>query len=370
MSDTKLWKHQISLTTLETLAPRFASQLPGFQVQSFLRHGGAGLDDLELKARVQQVAAAARGAWPGPLAQLIAALPLVGARKPALSGFSVWPLLQVIEDFGLPVWQESLAAMHALTGRWSAEFAIRPYLRADPERALAVLQRWAADPDEHVRRLVSEGTRPRLPWGEQLVLFVSEPEHTLPLLELLRADPAEYVRRSVSNHLNDIAKDHPDRVVDVLGRWQREAPGPATTWIVRHASRTLIKQGHPGALALRGFARPAVVVEAFDVGPDPLDFGGRLQLHATLRGAAKESQRWAVDFVMHHVKANGGRTAKVFKWREVTVAPGAVVSLDKAHAIRAISTRRYYPGLHRVELQVNGQVLAGADFTLQMPAGS
>ena len=362
------FKEHISAATVATLAPRFATHLPGFDSAAFMRSAADGLESMELKARIKHLAAAARGAWGGRLSELIAALPEIATSEPELSGFPVWPLLQIIEDYGLPARDESVAAMAALTGRMSAEFAIRPFLRDDPGRTLALLQRWATSSDEHLRRLASEGSRPRLPWGAQLRLFIADPSHTLPVLELLRADPSLYVRRSVANHLNDIAKDHPDRLLEVLSRWMREAPSAETTWIVRHASRTLIKQGHPGALSLRGFPPPAAAVERFEVTPATLDFGGRLQLSAQVRCTAPESQRWAVDFVIHHVKANAGRTAKVFKWREVTAKPGGSLSLHKTHAIRAISTRRYYPGLHRVELQINGQVLAGADFMLRMPA--
>ncbi len=366
MTESTQFKHKISAQTIAALAPRFAELLPGFDADAFRTHALDGLETLALKARLKQVARAARGAWSGPLTELIEALPEIAAQSPALTGFAAWPLLQVIEDHGLPARDASLAAMRALTARWSAEFAIRPFLRADPVGTLAVLQRWATDPDAHLRRLVSEGSRPRLPWGGRLARFDADPNHTLPLLEQLRSDPSLYVRRSVANHLGDLAKTHPDRVVAVLSRWQREVPGPETTWLVRHAARSLIKQGHRGALTLRGFEPPAIVVDAFAANPAVLRFGGQLQLHATLRSTAPNAQRWAVDFVVHHVKAKGDRAPKVFKWREVRAAPGAVVQLKKNHAIRPITTRRYYPGLHRVELQVNGVVLAGADFTLVM----
>lgn len=367
MTDSKKFKDQISVHTVEELAGRFAGQLPAFDVIGFQTHAMEGLEDLELKARLKQVARAARGAWAGPLDELIAALPRVAIEPTELHGFAIWPLLQVIEDHGLPARQASLDAMLVLTERWSAEFAIRPFLRADPARTLALLKSWTAHPNEHVRRLVSEGTRPRLPWGGKLRKFDDDPKHTLPLLELLRTDSSAYVRRSVANHLNDLTKRHPDRVVEILKRWRGDDSSQETAWIVRHASRSLIKAGHRGALALRGFAPPSVVLESFSVGPNPLIFGDTLTLQTTLRATAAESQLWAVDFVIHHVKASGGRTPKVFKWREVRAAPGAVIRLDKRHPIRPITTRRYYPGAHRVEVLVNGLVLGGGNFVLAMP---
>ncbi|MCO4762673.1 MAG: DNA alkylation repair protein [Myxococcales bacterium] len=367
MSETKKFKDEISPATNAQFGQRLQAALPGFDGDAFIRDADADLDALALKARLKHVARAAVLHWPGPIGELIGVLPDVASRAPAMGGFSVWPMLQIIEDYGLPARNESLAAMVALTPMWSAEFAIRPFLEADQTATLTLLTQWAASPDEHVRRLVSEGSRPRLPWGRQLRRFVADPSHTLPLLELLRTDPSLYVRRSVANHLNDIAKDHPDRVVEVLQRWQREVPSPEMTWICRHATRTLVKNGHRGALALRGFGPPSLVVESFAAAPKTLQFPGQLALETRLRATAPTAQHWAVDFVVHHVRQNGARTQKVFKWREVRAAPGAVVRLDKRHMFKAISTRRYYPGLHRVELQINGAVFAGADFTLNIP---
>ncbi len=377
MDNPQAFKHHISAATVQELAARLSSALPDFDGEAFARLAQSELDDLELKARLKHIARAARLTWTGPVGTLIAALPVAcdaahdpAGRGAALSGWPVWALLQIVEDHGLPARDESLAAMHALTPLWSAEFAIRPFLRADPERTLRVLHTWAQDPNEHVRRLASEGSRPRLPWGGRLRRFDDDPAHTLPVLERLRSDPALYVRRSVANHLNDLAKRHPDRVVEVLTRWQREIPCDETTWLTRHATRTLIKQGHRGALALRGFAPPALSVDAFTVSPAVLELGDALQLHAALTAhapaaAAGDAQRWAVDFVVHHVKADGSRSPKVFKWREVRAAPGAVVRLDKSHRIRPITTRRYYPGEHVVELQVNGRVFARQRFVLK-----
>lgn len=212
---------------------------------------------------------------------------------------------------------------------------------------------------------MSEGTRPRLPWGMRLQALVEDPSPTLPLLEALKDDPEEYVRRSVANHLNDIAKDHPGVVVEVARRWWSEGDETRRR-LVRHALRSLVKQGHPGALAVLGFGAPSVVVRWRADGVVVLG-GAPLQLEAVLRSTSKKKQRLLVDFALHHQKANGKTSPKVFKWTERELAPGETVTLTKAHAMRPVTTRRYYPGLHAAELMVNGRSMGMVAFQLRVP---
>ena len=115
------------------------------------------------------------------------------------------------------------------------------------------LAEWAEDKNCHVRRLVSEGTRPRLPLAPRLTQFIKDPRPVLRLLDKLKADPEQMMRRSVANNLNDIAKDNPDLVVKTFKGWQR-TQNKGTQWIVSHASRTLVKEGHEDILALLGYS--------------------------------------------------------------------------------------------------------------------
>jgi 3-methyladenine DNA glycosylase AlkC len=176
--------------------------------------------------------------------------------------FFYLPHTTFVADYGLDPahnggrdpFEASMKALHELTRRFTAEFAIRPFLIAQEARTLASLMKWTRDPDPHVRRLCSEGSRPRLPWGLRLQSFVRDPRPTLPILEALKDDPELYVRRSVANHLGDIAKDHPDLVLDLCARWLKGASSERK-WLIRHALRYPAKKGSKAALKLRTSAQ-------------------------------------------------------------------------------------------------------------------
>ena len=285
--------------------------------------------------------------------------------RDGLEGWALWPVGEFVARRGIDHPARALQALHAITQRFSAEFAIRPFIVAHPDLVFATLQRWATDPSAHVRRLVSEGSRPRLPWGLQLRALVADPSPSLPLLAALQDDPSEYVRRSVANHLNDIAKDHPARVE----RWVREhladAP-PARRALLRHASRTLIKAGHPGLLDAWGLGRPLRGEARLDLAPARLTLGGHLTLTVTLHSTARHAQALAIDFALHHVKADGSARPKVFKGWTIELAPGETRTLVKRHPLRPVTTRRYHAGRHVVDLRINGRIVAEAAFELRL----
>ena len=339
-----------------------ALELPG----AFATEALPALPDLELKARVRHLANAARAhlppPWPDALERIVRALPPpIGSDGDLLGVPWVWVLAQIVEDHGLERPEASLLALREITMRFTAEFAIRPYLEAHPDLTFAHLSAWVRDPNVHVRRLVSEGSRPRLPWGRRLTLVQAEPARTVALLEQLVDDPERYVQRSVANHLNDISKDHPDLAVQVAARWL-EAPTDDRRWVVRHALRGLVKQGHSDALALLGFPPPDLVVESFEVAPREVPIGGELTVRAVLRAAG--AQQVLVDYAVFHRRADGSQSPKVFKGTTSALADGQVLTFEKRHSLRPVTTRRYYPGAHRVELRVNGQALAEAAFAL------
>jgi 3-methyladenine DNA glycosylase AlkC len=279
-------------------------------------------------------------------------------------GFITMSLCAFVAAYGLGEVDRSLRALREMTKRFSAEFAIRPFLERHPQRTLAALRAWASDDDPRVRRLVSEGTRPRLPWGMRLQRFIKDPRPVLSLLELLKEDPELFVRRSVANNLNDIAKDHADLVVTMLRRWGKSR-NPETKWVVKHALRTLLKQGHAEALELLGYPRKAkVTVENLRVAPKRIRAGGAVILAFDVRSIGSKPQPLMIDYIVHHVKANGATRPKVFKLTTKTIVPRGRLRIEKKHSFRPIGIRPYYPGRHAIEVQINGHVLARATFDL------
>ncbi|MBN8188605.1 hypothetical protein JF540_18120 [Salipiger thiooxidans] len=262
---------------------------------------------------------------------------------------------------GLETPERALDLLHAATQRFSMEYAIRPFLNRWPELVLARMAAWVEDPHYHVRRLVSEGTRPRLPWGSGIRL---DPLAPLPLLDALYGDPTRFVTRSVANHLNDLSRPHPEAVIDRLQSWQaeaRQAPGELD-WMTRHALRTAVKRGAPEALALLGYRADLPVTAALSV-PPRVRIGKELGVVAELRGT--EAGPVLVDYRLRFFRPSGS-AEKVFKLRAGTLAPGKPLRLEKRHRMKGDATTfRLHPGPHAVILQVNGRDVAEAAFDLE-----
>jgi 3-methyladenine DNA glycosylase AlkC len=256
--------------------------------------------------------------------------------------------------YGLEDFEAAMRLQHELTRRFTAEYSIRAFLEQQPERTLTRLRSWAGEDNVHVRRLVSEGTRPRLPWAPQLRAFRADPTPVLALLELLKDDPELYVRRSVANNLNDIGKDHPEILVDTCRRWAAGA-SRERAWIIGHALRSLVKRGHPGALAVLGFAAaPKVRVAGATLSPRRVRLGGKLHFRLDLVSTAARAQELLADFTVHFVKASGKTAPKVFKLRRLVLPAKGRLSLEGRVSFADLTTRRHYPGVHRLDLLLNG----------------
>jgi 3-methyladenine DNA glycosylase AlkC len=331
------------------------------------------LGDLNLRARTDLVARALVAdirESSGGTAYTTAAGSFRGALGfPEFTGWVLWPVSEAavtlaLDSGSLADFDDCLALLAELTPRLTGEFAIRRLLAKDPDRALEAIREWEADPDEHVRRLASEGTRPYLPWAVRVPVLVQRPEATLPILDALYQDSSEYVRRSVANHLNDLARHAPDPVVATARRWLSAADNN-TNWVVRHGLRTLVKKGHPGALALMGFAPASVAVTGPRLDQDRLTMPAELTFAFEISNTGTQEVRLAVDYLVHYRKANGSQSAKVFKICTLTLAPGESRSLSKRHAFRQMTTRVHHPGLHALELQINGAVHGRTEFLLE-----
>lgn len=360
------FKHLINADGVARLRVRLAAAWPAFDGEGFATLAGQGLESLELKARALQICAALEATLPADFADAAALLHTVMSGDDALAGWVLWPVGEFVARRGLDDPARALLLLRTMTPRFSAEFAIRPFIVQHPATVFETLARWAQDDDEHVRRLASEGSRPRLPWGQRLQALVADPTPALPLLRMLQDDPSDYVRRSVANHLNDIAKDHPALVADWLDEHLPGAAAPRRA-LLRHASRTLIKQGDRRVLAAWGLGRPLRGTAALTIEPAQVALGDSVTLQLQLTSRDTRMQPLAIDYAVHHVKADGSSSPKVFKGWTLTLPAHGRVLLSKQHSLRPVTTRRYHAGLHAVELQVNGKIVARAAFTLTLP---
>ncbi len=350
---------------------------PGFDRKRFEALALDGLDALEMKARTHHLCAALEASLPADFGAAADAMEAalatatepddgpMGAASDGLAGWAVWPLTEYVARHGHADTPRALRALHAMTQRFTGEWAIRQFILREPALTFATLATWATDPSAHVRRLVSEGSRPRLPWGAVLKPLVADPSPTLPLLLALMDDPSPYVRRSVANHLNDIAKDHP-HIVETWLRTHSVGASPQRTALLRHASRTLVKCGHAGVLDALGVGQRLDGLATLTLSSSRARVGDVIELQLALQSTAKAPQKLAIDYAVHHVKANGGTSPKVFKGWKLDLAAGASRELVKRHSLKPITTRRYFAGTHRVEVLINGQALAEASFELRV----
>jgi len=342
---------------------------PAFPARAFLRDALDGYEALELMPRGRHIARALRKHLPqevpAALDILLASLDVpCGNSSGPLATFLFMPHTVYVAEYALEHFEDAMRAQHALTQRFTAEFSIRPFIDQYPVRTLARLREWTRDPSPHVRRLVSEGTRPRLPWAPRLRALQRDPRPALELLELLKDDPDLYVRRSVANHLNDIGKDHPALLNAVAKRWLEGATAERA-WIVRHALRSAIKRGDAGALAVSGFgAKAEVSVRKTGVTPQRVKIGSRVTIRFELANRKPAPQRVLADLRVHYVKAGGKTSAKVFKLKTVELGPRETLAFAKTLSLADLTTRKHHPGRHRVEVLLNGRAVALGEFLL------
>jgi 3-methyladenine DNA glycosylase AlkC len=254
--------------------------------------------------------------------------------------------------------------LYEMTKRFSAEFAIRPFLNKFPQKMLHKLQAWVKDENQHVRRLVSEGTRPRLPWAARVKAYDENYKVIMDLLAALRNDSELYVRRSVANHLNDLTKDRKDLVLDNLEAWNKNS-NKNIEWLTKHALRTLVKAGDVGALKILGFSEnPQIEVLNFELEEKALKLGEKLVFSFDVQSEIDKKQSLVIDYIVYFKKSNGSQSPKVFKLKVLDLEGNKIVQLNKKQTIQQLSTRVLYEGMHAVELQINGKSFGKKDFEL------
>ncbi len=360
-------KNRYNKAFVQDLSQRLGRHAPGLDQQSFThRVLRRGWQVLELKARMSRIS--------DTLAEFLSADFEMNAKvltnvardylADDITGFEYMFLPEYIEKHGQQHFKLSMQALGAMTQTGSAEFAIRPFIVSETDKTLRQLQRWTTHKNHHLRRLASEGCRPRLPWAMALPDLKRDPAPILPILEALKTDSSEYVRRSVANNLNDISKDHPELSLDLARKWLGQSP--ETDWVVKHACRGLLKAGEPKALALFGWQAPDdIQLTRFTLASNQITFGDNLNFEFTLNSKERLGLlrlEYAIDFV----KANGSRSRKVFKISE-SERSTQQLKVSKQHKFVPISTRKHYGGSHNLAVIVNGVELGQREFQLVMP---
>lgn len=354
-------KHIFDPDCYARVAALLRRHAPACDAQHFMQLALADLDALSLMQRLRRMADCLHAVLPPDYRS---ALAILKAMVPDITPtFATLALPDFVARYGLHDPDASMQALKFFTPFGSSEYGVRPFIRQDAAHALRIMKTWAHDPDPHVRRLASEGSRPRLPWSFHLDELAQDPSLAAPILEVLNKDDSLYVRKSVANHLNDITKRHPEWVLGRLAQWPLDDAHCA--WIARHALRTLIKQGDKRALALLGVGGSAEVsIARFEVAPRALQLGQMLNLTLDITSTGRAVQQLEIDYRMHYVRPNASSRPKVFKLRACKLSPGERLVLTRRQHIRDFSTRRHHAGRHAVELMINGDTVARACFDL------
>lgn len=341
---------------------------PQFQSQLFLDSIFKTLFTLELKERSGLIRDALIRFLPFDyeknLEILLACLPEENnnLELTGFDGFMMMPLCSYVSKEGLEYFELSTHALYELTKRFTSEFDIRFFIERYPQEMLELLHEWAHDDNVHVRRLVSEGTRPRLPWAFQLKAYIDDPSEVIKLLTQLKDDSELYVRRSVANNLNDISKDHPDLVVDTLKQWQNSSKEMA--WLSNHALRTLIKAAFPKALNFLGFNSYDDLLVEIKVDKKEIKLGDELSLEILIHNHTKKKISLLIDYIVWYQKANGSLSPKVFKLGKKIMQVDTKIEMTKKHKFMELTTRKHHVGQHAIALQINGKVYQKETFRL------
>lgn len=356
----ELLKDVYSPAFIDSVAAQFKIVYPCFEKQRFI---STIFDDQwsqkELKARLTFIAQTLHQFLPQNFKQSTDILKQVA---PHFSSYEAMFFPAFVELYGLDDYQTSIETLAVLTQFSSAEFAVRPFIIKYPEKMMAQMLEWASDDNYHIRRLASEGCRPRLPWACALPDFKRDPTMILPILEKLKDDNEDYVYRSVANNLNDISKDNPQVVVNTAQDWMQAAPSKNRIWLVKHGCRGLLKSAHPAVLTLFGFASPEhIQLQQLQVDKS-VSLGGKLNFSFLLMSSTTLG-KCRLEFAIGFMKKNGKQADKIFKISESDISANKK-SFHKQFSFKAISTRKYYPGTHQISIILNGVKMATQDFEL------
>ena len=380
------FKNIYNKSSVKMFAREIKLSQKNFPEGDFFSVATRNLNKLEMKDRVRQISRALKESlpedYPKAVQILVESLAEPDKEKSndesgdttgeivsgqGLRGFMVWPLTQFVEEYGLEHFEESMEALYEMTQRFTAEFAIRPFIQNDPQKVFRYLNTWLKDPSRHVRRLCSEGIRPNLPWGLKVAALNENLKRNIRVLEKLKDDPEEYVRRSVANHLNDISRLDEDLMLTTCEKWNKGKVSKERQWLIRHASRSLLKAGHPRVLKLHGYTtKPSLEVQNFAADKKKLKEGDTLNIELNLKSKARTSQKLIIDYIIHYIKKNGQSSPKVFRWKDFDFGAKEEVLLQKKVSFKAVTTRQQYSGEHKIELQINGEIFKALNVHLKV----
>ncbi len=345
----------------QRLSVALANADKNFDAKKFLNDVTHNMEPLSLNERLRNTSIQMKKHLPADYKKSIGILKKVANEMS--NGYTALVYPDYVGLYGHDETEFSLESLAHFTSFGSSEFAIREYLKRNPKSTLKTMEKWADHKSEHIRRLASEGSRPRLPWSFKLDAIIKDPSLTRKILEKLNADSSLYVRKSVANHLNDLSKDHPEYMLDVVSSWNKE--NPQTAWIIKHACRTLIKKGNEKALGIFSFDKNIkVTIDQLKISKPQIKLGESLEFEFALISKGKKPQKLVVDYCIHYFKKTG-TSPKVFKLKEVVLHPGEKSTFKKTQLFVDLTTRKHYSGKHVLEILVNGNIMGKKEFILR-----
>lgn len=268
-----------------------------------------------------------------------------------------------VEQYGLDDYDTSIKAIEKITQFTSCEFVTHPFIIKYPDKMMAQMLVWSKHQHWGVRRLASEGCRPRLPWAMALPHLKKNPAPIIPILENLKNDPARFVRLSVANNLNDIAKDNPETVIDLAKKWHGKSK--EVDWVIKHGCRTLLKQGNPEIMELFGLGTVNNVnIENFQISTPEVKVGNSLEFSFKLLNNSNDKTKIRLEYAIYYQKANGTLAKKVHKISEKDYAGNSTKHIIRKHSFKVVTTRKFHLGLHQIAVIINGNEFEKYDFDL------
>ena len=359
MATSKLLKDLYDKKLISSLSSEMIKVHSSFNTKKFTRRiFDESWKDKELKQRMRHISQTLHEFLPADFSKAVNILKPVSEK---FSGFEYMFFQDYVELYGLDDFNESMVALECFTKYASSEFAVRPFIIKYQGKMMCQMEKWAESDNHHVRRLASEGSRPRLPWAMALPEFKKNPAAVIKILKKLKNDQSEYVRRSVANNLNDISKDNPDVTLKIAKAWKGKNKN--TDWIVKHACRTLLRSSDGKALGLFGYGDPKKIQLRNFIVSKKVAMGDRVEFSFNLKTSKTNLGMLRIEYAIEFARANGRTGRKVFKISEGDFK-GTSKNVVKSYSFKLITTRRYYPGIHSISILINGKEKARAEFML------